>query len=119
MRIILAIAVFMLLSGCVAEPYRPIVDPGTRIGDYSADLDECKGVAAGLQPANAAGGGAVVGAVFGALLASAVGLRGSDVGRVAAWGAANGALQGLAVGSAEWQHVVDECMRGRGYNVLE
>lgn len=118
MKAIFAMAVFALLSGCVAQPYRPIVDNGTRIGDYDADLNLCKDVAAQVQPANAAGGGAVAGAVFGALLAGAVGLRGRDVGRVAAWGAASGGVQGLAVGSAEWQRVVDTCMARRGYNVL-
>lgn len=118
MRIVITIALFMLLAGCAAQPYRPIIDSGTRIGDYDADLDQCKQIASQVQPANAAAGGAVVGAVFGALLASAVGLRGNDVGRVAAWGAASGGVQGLAVGSMEWTRVVNQCMAGRGYNVL-
>jgi len=118
MRIVLGVMLFVLLAGCAAQPYRPIVDSGSRIGDYDADLDQCKQIAAQVQPANAAAGGAVAGAVLGALLAAAVGLRGSDVGHVAAWGAASGGVQGLAVGSIEWQRVVNQCMVGRGYNVL-
>ena len=118
MRIVFSVMFFMLLAGCAVQPYRPIVDSGTRIGDYDADLDQCKQIASQVQPANTAVGGAVAGAVLGALLATAVGLRGSDVGHVAAWGAASGGVQGLAVGSIEWQRVVNQCMAGRGYNVL-
>lgn len=118
MKIIFMVVAFVLLGGCVAVPYQPIVDRGTRIGDYDADLNECKGVASQVQPANTTAGGAVAGGIFAGLLAAAVGLRGDDVARVAAWGAANGAAQGYVVGTAEWQHVVDECMARRGYNVL-
>jgi len=118
MRNVIGVMFFMLLTGCAVQPYRPIVDSGTRIGDYDADLDQCKQIAAQVQPANAAAGGAVAGAIFGALLATAVGLRGSDVGHVAAWGAASGGVQGLAVGSVEWTRVVNRCMAGRGYSVL-
>ncbi len=37
MKIVVMIVSFAPLTGCVAQPYRPIVDPGTRIGDYDAD----------------------------------------------------------------------------------
>jgi hypothetical protein len=118
MKALFALTLFALLSGCVAEPYRPIVDNGQPRGNYEDDLNDCKGIASQVQPVNSAAGGAVVGGVFAGLLAAAVGLRGNDVGRVAAWGAANGAIHGAVYGSAEWKAIVDRCMAGRGYNVL-
>lgn len=118
MRNVIGVMFFVLLTGCAVQPYRPIVDSGTRIGDYDADLDQCKQIASQVQPANSAAGGAVVGGALAGLLAAAVGLRGNDVARVAAWGAASGGVQGLAVGSVEWTRVVNQCMAGRGYNVL-
>jgi outer membrane lipoprotein SlyB len=76
------------------------------------------GIALLVQPANNAVAGAVVGAVLGALLGSAAGLNGHQTGQIAALSAVNGGVQGLAWGSAEWQAVVNRCMVGRGYNVL-
>jgi uncharacterized protein YcfJ len=117
MRVAMCCAV-ILLSGCVQQPYRPIVDTGQRRGNYDDDLEDCKQVAAQTQPANNAVAGAVAGAVLGALLGRAVGLNGSQTSSVAAWGAASGGVQGLAYGSAQWTYVVNRCMSGRGYAVL-
>jgi len=108
----------VLLSGCAVEQYRPLVDSGVSKGSYEADLADCQQLAAQRPAAQQAAGGAAVGAVLGALLAAAVGLRGNDVTRVAAWGAANGGIQGAVVGSAQQQEIVDRCMAGRGYNVV-
>lgn len=118
MRIRFGAALLALLSGCVAQPYRPVVDYGVPQGDYDADLSQCQVVAGQVQPANNAAAGAVAGAILGALLGRAVGLNGNDTARVAAWGAVNGGVHGLVVGSAQWQAVVNNCMRNRGYNVL-
>lgn len=109
----------MLLSGCVEQPYRPIVDSGQRIGNYDDDLDACKGIASQVQPANNAVAGAVAGAIIGALLGKAAGLNDHYAGQVAATGAVAGGVNGLAYGSAEWTAVVNRCMAGRGYNVLQ
>jgi hypothetical protein len=117
--VILAIAATLLLSGCAVEQYRPVVDSGVSQGDYEADLSDCQQLAAHRPAAASAAGGAVAGAVLGALLGVAAGLRGDDVGRVAAWGAANGGINGAAYGVAEQQAIVDRCMAGRGYNVVE
>ena len=108
----------VLLSGCAVEQYHPLVDSGVSRGSYEADLADCQHLAARRPAAAQAAGGAAVGAVLGGLLAAAVGLRGNDVARVAAWGAANGGLNGAAYGVAEQQAIVDNCMGGRGYNVV-
>src|SRR5580693_6982945 len=116
-QLVTAIVVSML-GGCAPAPYRPIVDYGTPQGNYDGDLEDCQRLANNVQPANNAVAGAVAGAVLGALLGRAVGLNGSQTGNVAAWGAASGGVQGLAVGSAQWTAVVNRCMVGRGYNVV-
>jgi len=117
----LKIALLLLavaLAACAPVGYRPIVDPGARIGDYDADVAQCQDVADHVRPADHAVAGAVVGAIFGALLGRAVGLNGHDTTQVAAIGAINGAENGLAYGSAEWYDVVNRCMARRGYEIL-
>jgi uncharacterized protein YcfJ len=109
---------FALLSGCATTQYRPIVDSGVSRGSYEADVDECQQLADQRPAAAHAVGGAAVGAVLGALLGVAVGLHGNDVAEVAAWGAANGGIEGAAYGSAAQQDIVSRCMAGRGYNVV-
>jgi uncharacterized protein YcfJ len=108
----------LLVSGCAVEQYHPLVDSGVSKGSYEADLAECQQLAAQRPAAAQAAGGAAVGAVLGGLLAAAVGLRGSDVARVAAWGAANGGINGAVYGSVEQRAIVDNCMDGRGYNLV-
>ncbi len=113
------VAASLLLNSCVAEPYRPIIDPGHRLGNYDDDLEQCKQIASQIQPANDAVAGAVLGAIIGALFGKAAGLNDHYTGQVAATGAVAGGINGLAYGSAEWTNVVNRCMAGRGYNVLQ
>ncbi|MBX3701547.1 MAG: hypothetical protein KF903_11205 [Dokdonella sp.] len=108
----------LLLGGCAAAPYRPLVDDGVSRGDYALDLADCEALAAQRPAAAQAAGGAVAGAVIAGLLAAAVGLRGDDVGRVAAWGAASGGIDGAAYGAAEQRAIVARCLAGRGYNIV-
>ena len=118
-KAIVALIGATLLSGCVEQPYRPIVDDGHRVGNYEDDLQQCKGVASQVQPANNAVAGAVAGAILGALLGKAAGLNNHYAGQVAATGAVAGGVNGLTYGSVEWTAVVNRCMAGRGYNVLQ
>jgi uncharacterized protein YcfJ len=110
--------VFAMLSGCATTQYRPLVDSGVSRGSYDDDVADCQHLAAQRPAAAQAAGGAAVGAVLGALLGVAVGLHGNDVAEVAAWGAANGGIEGAAYGSAAQQDIVSRCMAGRGYNVV-
>jgi uncharacterized protein YcfJ len=109
----------LFLTGCVEQPYRPIVDTGQRIGNYDEDLNACTAIASQVQPANNAAAGIVAGAIIGALLGKAAGLNNHYAGQVAATGAVAGGVNGLAYGSAEWTAIVNRCMAGRGYNVLQ
>jgi uncharacterized protein YcfJ len=117
-KIVVAAITAALLSGCAPVQYRPIVDTGIPKGDYNADSEDCRGVASNVRVEDTTAGGAVAGAVFGALIGTAFGLKGNNLGQVAAAGAVNGGAHGLAYGSNEWVRVFNNCMLGRGYNVL-
>lgn len=118
-----------LVAGCAApqpQGHRTLVDtyaPGFSYEQYRTDMDQCNSFAAqrpvGESAANGAVGGLVVGALFGALVGSAY----HDTGYGAAYGAAlgttSGAVHGAASGVEAQKSIVRECMRGRGYRVLD
>ena len=111
------VATAMLLSGC-ASSYRPIVDmkPGEEVR-YSQDLVECQRYTQQISPEGHAAAGAIVGALLGAALGAAVGNR--DIAqRVAGVGAISGGASGAAQGMQTQVDIIRNCMRGRGYNVL-
>jgi outer membrane lipoprotein SlyB len=114
------IAVFslLLLAGCAGTDRRPIVDmQGVNVAQYNNDLVECQNYAAdveaGRQVVQGAAGGAVVGAVVGAAVGN------SDTAqRAAGAGAAAGATRGAVNAARERDQVLRNCLRGRGYRVL-
>ncbi len=109
-----AMVLAMVLSGCLSHP-EPLIDTqGVNMVQLERDLETCenygdqvrieKGVARG-----AAAGGAV-GAASGAVL--------GDVGTGAALGAIGGGSRSAQIGEREKSRVVKNCLRGRGYRVL-
>jgi hypothetical protein len=108
------IAVVIGVSAC-ASSRGPIIDTkGVDMAKYEQDLAECRQYGREVQPARGAAkgaaGGAAVGAAIGAITGSAA--RGAGVGAV------SGAAQSGAEGARERPTVVKNCLRGRGYNVL-
>ena len=116
----LAIFLFapVLLLACRATDDRPIVDMrGVNQAQYYADLAECQAYAdeveAGRQVARGAVGGAVVGGAVGAVIGN------SDTAqRTAGAGAILGASRGATSAMTERERVIRNCLRGRGYRVL-
>lgn len=117
---------FLLIVGCAG--HRPIVDfkssqSGKNAETYEVDLKECqefaKNVNVGGTTAAGAAIGAGVGAAFGAAVYAIFGLDATDG---AAFGAAMGGLQGAGTGGASAANsqitIINNCMKGRGYNVL-
>lgn len=113
-----------VLAGC-AQTYQPVVDTrGHDTTRYQADLFECRQYAEQVSPvgdaAVGAAGGAAAGAALGAITGALIG--GIGAGEAAAFGAATGGALGLGGGAAygvnEQQQIIDQCLRGRGYNVL-
>ncbi len=112
------------LAGC-AQSYQPVVDTrGQDTSRYQQDLYECRQYAQQVSPVEDAAvgglGGAAAGAALGAITGALVG--GVSAGEGAAFGAATGGAVGLGAGAYsgvnEQQRIIDNCLRGRGYNVL-
>lgn len=123
MRCVLALAAATLVVGC-AETYRPIVDTkGADMSSYEQDLSECRGYASQVSPAKSALGGAVLGGAAGGALGAVggafTGRPGFNAARGAALGGTGGLLAGGYKGAQDQTHVVRNCMRGRGYRVLD
>jgi len=115
---ILLLLLPIAVLGCRATDDRPIVDmQGVSIAQYNADLAECQAYAdeveAGRQMARGAVGGAVVGGVVGAVVGN------SDTAqRGAGAGAVLGTSRGAQSAMNERERVIRNCLRGRGYRVL-
>lgn len=103
-----------VLSGCAAHP-GPIVDmKGVSQADYERDLAECERYAAQINPAAGVARGAAAGAAVGAAAGAVVG----NPGRGAGLGAVSGGAESARLNDRERRRVVKNCMRGRGYRVL-
>jgi len=113
MRTLLCLAL-LTLAGC-ASSRGPIIDTkGVDMARYEQDLAECEGYAQEVNPATGATRGAAAGGAVGAM----TGAIGGDAGRGAATGAVLGGSQSAVRGVRERDRVVKECLRGRGYRVL-
>lgn len=110
----------LILSGCAGAGVRPIVDlQGKNKDTYENDLQQCQAYA--TQQAGAASGGAtgaVAGAAVGALLGLVAGGNRTNIAQVGGIGAVLGGAGGLYEGNKAQENVVKQCLRGRGYNVL-
>jgi hypothetical protein len=112
------------LAGCTATS-QPIVDTkGTDPAQYSADDRDCQNYAANANVAGDAAVGALGGAAGGAALGAITGalVPGVSAGGGAALGAATGGVLGLGGGAysgvEQKREIYRNCMRNRGYSVL-
>lgn len=103
----------------------PIVDTKREDFDrvkYGTDLTECREYAMSA-PSNISGNaiaGALVGAAMGATVAGAYGGDvGSTAASTAAVGGVAGGIHGAAAAGNSQRAVMRNCMRGRGYSVLD
>jgi hypothetical protein len=111
----LGLVLVLCLAGC-SGARGPIVDTkGVDMARYQQDLAECEAYAEQVSTGRAVGkgaaGGAVVGAAIGAISGGS-GTRGAGVGAVA------GGAQSARGAEREQAQVVRNCLRGRGYKVL-
>lgn len=107
-----------LLAGCA--PYRDnggvIVDrQGVDPARYDADLRECKSYALEVKPGEKVATGAAVGAAVGGAIGV---ITGHHPGRNAGVGAVAGGTHGAIASDEEQRRVIRNCMRNRGYQVL-
>jgi len=112
-----------ILSGCTATS-QPIVDTkGVDSNQYAKDNADCQNYADNANVAGDAAVGAVGGAAGGAALGAITGaLTGGGAGTGAAIGAATGGVLGLGGGAysgvEQKREIYRNCMRNRGYSVL-
>ncbi|MDH4313649.1 MAG: glycine zipper family protein [Gammaproteobacteria bacterium] len=104
----------LILAACSSHP-EPIVDTkGVDMSLYEADLAECSAYSDQIRTeegvAKGAAGGTVIGAATGAIS--------GDAGKGAGYGSILGATRSGLDADRDKQHVVKNCMRGRGYKVL-
>jgi len=110
----------LFLANCAGSNYRPIVDTkGIDLAKYETDLSQCQeyakqSLSAGESAAIGAAGGAVVGAVLGAITGNRTNAR--TVGEV---GAVAGAIGAGSKGEQNQRNIINKCLMGRGYKVLQ
>lgn len=104
-------------AGCASSRHTaPVIDPaGVDMGRYQADLEACNQIARQVQ--QKAGAGAAGGVLVGALVGSIFGDSRSAM-KSAGAGAVVGGAKGGAATQREKAVVVKNCMRERGYKVL-
>jgi hypothetical protein len=109
----------LLVGACASSPGGQVIidNKGVDMARYQQDLGECQNyaqqVSAGERAATTAAGGAVVGGILGAVVGdSTTAKKGVGVGAV------TGGIRGASSASREKSQVVKNCLRGRGYRVL-
>lgn len=106
----------LLAAGCANR--NVIIDPkGVNMAQYNQDLSECTALAEQVNVGAQTAGRALAGAAVGAAIGAAVGnsdtaQRGAGVGAVA------GGAKGAGRAATEKRVVVRNCLRNRGYSVL-
>lgn len=116
MKSAILLVMSLIIAGCASQ--KVIIDrDGVDMAQYQRDLDACNAYAeevdSGKKVAGGAVGGALVGAAIGAIIGdSKTAARGAGVGGV------SGAARGGGRAANEKSRVVKNCLRGRGYQVL-
>ena len=115
-QVVMIITGMLLVSGCAARKPHVVLDPtGVDMGVYQADLNQCIEIAKQVDSKALKGavGGAVVGNVAGNIIGdSKTGRKGAKLG------ALSGLIKGAIVTKHERQKIVKNCLRHKGYAVL-
>ena len=110
------------MTGCAGNRTfvdEPIIDrKGVDMSRYYADKAECKVYANEVRTGEKVARGAIGGAVFGGAIGAIVNRGGNSAERGAGVGAVTGGVRGAQEGVRETERVVKQCLRGRGYKVL-
>lgn len=118
MKCLLFTTVMLFATTACTTTHEIIIDEkGVNMSRYDEDLAECESyaeqVAVGEKAARGAASGAVIGGAVGA-----IGGGHRNAGEGAAVGAIGGGAKGLDEGERTQVRVVKNCLRGRGYRVL-
>jgi hypothetical protein len=103
-----------LMAGCLSHP-APIIDTQhSNMAHYEEDLAECEGYGEQVQLETGVAKGAVAGGAVGAASGAILGNAGTGAGL----GAIGGASRSAQIWEREHARVVKNCLRVRGYRVL-
>jgi hypothetical protein len=109
---LIVLAATVLISACASKP---IIDTqNVNMVQYQKDLEDCENVAEQVQ----SGQITAKSAAFGTGVGAAHGAIDGDIGNRAAHGAVTGAAGGLLKSDNEKARVTKNCLRYRGYRVL-
>lgn len=116
MKLITLFLFVLAVAGCARD--KVIVDKqGVDPVRYEQDKAECETYADEVSTGKKAVGSAVGGAVIGAAIGAVLGNSGT-AGRLAGVGGVVGGAKGAGEGQNEKEQVLRNCLRGRGYKVL-
>lgn len=122
------VVALLVLAGCTAQDrnYEPLVDlaaSGRTPEQYAFDLRQCQALASQRAPQNQVVGSTAVGAAAGAAAGTVIGVIAGRPAHGLWQGAALGGLGGLGYGLYnswdEQNRAVANCLRGRGYVVVQ
>jgi uncharacterized protein YcfJ len=111
------VAVFALLAlvtACTTTDEIIIDKKGVDMARYEQDLAECRSYATEVKTGEKVAKGAASGAVVGGLIGAITG----DAAKSAGVGAVGGGAKGASEGERQEVQVVKNCLRGRGYRIL-
>lgn len=106
-----------MLSACTTTDEIIIDKKGVNMTRYEADLAECREYSSEVQTGQKAAKGAASGAVVGGAIGAITG-GSSRAAEGAGVGAVTGGARGISDGERDEIQVVKNCLRGRGYRVL-
>ncbi len=110
-----AAAAVLIITGCSGAT-GPIIDTkGVDMTRYRTDLAECESYATQVSTGAAVGKGAAGGAAVGAAIGA---IAGGGAAQGAGIGAVSGGAESARISDREKADVVRNCLRGRGYRVL-
>ncbi len=107
-----------LLAACTTTDEVIIDRKGVDMARYAADKAECETYADEVRTGEKTVRGAASGAVVGGAIGGIADDSSEGVARGAGVGAVTGAARGVAEGERDKVRVVKQCLRGRGYRVL-
>lgn len=105
------------LSACTTTNEIIIDKKGVNMTRYEADLAECRAYSSEVQTGQKAAKGAASGAVVGGAIGAITG-GSKRAAEGAGVGAVTGGARGVSQGEQDEIQVVKNCLRGRGYRVL-
>ncbi len=111
------LVVALSVAACTTTDEIIIDRKGVDMTRYAQDLAECRDYASGVRTEEKAARGAASGAAVGGLIGAVVG-DSDDALEGAGVGAVTGGAKGINQGEREKVQVVKNCLRGRGYRVL-